>query len=311
MHYVGIDLGGTSIKVGVVDEAKEIVELVSVATEPEKGGDDVANRIVQTVKRAIKQAGLTLADIISVGIGCPGHIDGVNGVVRFAGNLNWRNFPLASKLSDGLDGLDVKLANDANAAALGEYLAGSARDATSAAIITLGTGVGVGIIIDGKIISGCDSGASEMGHSVIQKGGRPCTCGRLGCWEAYSSATGLINITKEAMEIDKSSIMWEHYRQDGKVNGRTAFQAAKNGDKTAQEVVDEYISYLACGIANVINTLQPEIISLGGGISKEGENLLVPLRVEVAKEVFGGHMVTEIRSCTLGNDAGIIGAAML
>lgn len=311
MYYIGIDLGGTNIKVGVVSGAMDIIASASAPTDPEKGGDYIIGRIIQAVGDATSQAGLTLADIHSVGVGSPGHIDEAKGIIRFSGNLHWRNFPLVQKLAAGLGGMPVYLGNDANVAALGEYLAGSAKNASSAAIITLGTGVGAGIIIDGKIISGCDSGASEMGHMVIQKGGRHCTCGRDGCWEAYSSATGLINMSREAMDSDPESAMWEITRKEGKVSGRTAFLAAGIGDQTAQKVVDEYISYLACGIGNLINILQPEIVSLGGGISKEGENLLAPLREEVKKEVFGGHMVTDIRQCTLGNDAGIIGAAML
>lgn len=311
MYYMGVDLGGTNIKVGVVNDAMDIVSSASVPTDPEKGGDYIVSSIIQAVRDATSRAGLTLDDIQSIGVGSPGHIDEVKGVIRFSGNLNWRNFPIVSKLAAGLEDKPVYLGNDANVAALGEYLAGSAKDASSAAIITLGTGVGAGIIIDGKMVSGCDSGASEMGHMVIRKGGRHCTCGRDGCWEAYSSATGLINMTREAMDRDPETAMWEIVRRENKVSGRTAFLAAKAGDKTGQEVVDEYISYLACGIGNLINILQPEIVSLGGGVSKEGENLLVPLRKEVEKEVFGGHVVTEIRQCTLGNDAGIIGAAML
>lgn len=311
MFYIGIDLGGTNIKVSVVNDRMEIMGSVSAPTDAKKGGDDVVDRMIKTVHEAVDTVGLTLGEINSVGVGCPGYIDDVNGIVRFAGNLYWRDFPLVSKLASGLKGLPVYIGNDANVAALGEYLAGSAKNASSAVIITLGTGVGTGIIIDGKIISGYDSGASEMGHMVIHKGGRPCTCGREGCWEAYSSATGLISMSRDAMELGKDSAMWDLYRKEGKVSGRTAFRAADAGDQTAQGVIDEYISYLACGIANLINILQPEIISLGGGISKEGENLLVPLREEVKKEVFAGHMVTEIRQCTLGNDAGLIGAAML
>lgn len=311
MNYVGIDLGGTNIKVGVVSDAMTIIASANAPTDVEKGGDSIADRIAQVVRDAVGKAGLTLANIHSIGVGSPGYIDGVNGILRFSGNLILRDFPLVSKLAERLDGKPVHLGNDANVAALGEYLAGSAKNASSAAIITLGTGVGAGIIIDGKIISGCDSGASEMGHMVIHKGGRHCTCGRDGCWEAYSSATGLINMSKEAMDSDPGSVMWEITRNEGKISGRTAFLAAGTGDQTAQKVVDEYISYLACGLANLINTLQPEIIGLGGGVSKEGDNLLVPLREAVKKEVFGDHMVTDIRQCTLGNDAGIIGAAML
>jgi len=201
-------------------------------------------------------------------------------------------------------GIPAKLENDADAAALGEVVAGSAKGAKNALIITLGTGVGSGVIINGKILPG------EFGHMVIAYNGRQCTCGRKGCFEAYSSATGLINMTKEAIEKNPGGVLSEIAKLDGEVNGQTVFKASDKGDEIAAKVIDEYLEYLACGLANLINGLQPEVVSLGGGIAKQGEKLLAPLRVKVEREVFKGLKLPKIVCCTLGYKAGVIGAAM-
>lgn len=313
MYNLAIDLGGTNIKAGIVRDDYALLSSTSTPTSAASGGGVVTQNIIEAACRALEQAGLTAGDIRSIGLGCPGFVDSSKGAVRYSNNLGWHDYPLAEKLSSAFSGLPVTIGNDANAAALGEYLAGSAKDATSAVIITLGTGVGTGIIIDGKIITGYASGAGELGHMVIEKDGRACTCGRLGCWEAYCSATGLKALTKKVMDERPDSKMWEIYKNEGKISGQTAFIAAQEGDFAGQRVVDDYISYLACGIANIINALQPEVISIGGGVGQEGENLLAPLRERVRHQVLGGpeYFVTELRSCTLGNRAGIIGAAML
>ena len=208
----------------------------------------------------------------------------------------------------------VYLDNDANCAALGEAVAGVGRGVSSFVAITLGTGVGSGIVLDGKIVTGVNDGAGEMGHMVIVADGERCTCGRRGCWERYASATALIQQTKDAMHHDMDSKMWELVGGDiNRVSGRTSFDAMRAGDKTAKKVVDKYIFYLAVGIINIVNALQPEIICIGGGIGHEKENLLVPLRKYVARERYSIHAdrQTEILSAQLGNDAGIIGAALL
>lgn len=311
MFFLGIDLGGTNIKAGIVDQDCNLVRVGSRPTGVPRSYEEICGDIVALCREMLKQEGLALADVERIGIGCPGWVNDRTGVVEYAYNLQWKDVPLRDCVMSGLDNVPTAVGNDANAAALGEYHAGSAKGADSAVIVTLGTGVGAGIIIDSKIISGYSGGASEFGHMVIEKDGAQCTCGRKGCWEAYSSATGLIAMTRKEMEINSNSLLWPISREEGKVSGKTAFQAMKQGDTSGKEVVDRYIDYLACGLANVINSLQPEIIALGGGISKEGDTLLIPLREAVAKEAFGGSMRTEIRLCTLGNDAGIIGAAML
>ena len=210
-------------------------------------------------------------------------------------------------------GVPVYLENDANAAAFGEFLAGSAKGANSAVVITLGTGVGSGIVIDGKIYRGSNYAGGEIGHTVIVMDGLPCTCGRRGCFEAYSSATGLVHMTTQASELNPDSLMTKLIREEGKVSARTAYKAMKAGDPVGKAVTEQYVKYLSCGIANVINTFQPDILCIGGGVCNEGDNLLIPLKAAVAEQIYSKHSAknTEIVICSLGNDAGIIGAAML
>ena len=234
-------------------------------------------------------------------------------MIEYSNNLQWYNVPLAAKLEEGL-GIRAYIENDANAAAYGEYLAGAGKGCSSLVAITLGTGVGGGVILDGKILTGFNFGGAELGHTVIEVDGRPCTCGRRGCFEAYSSATGLINLTKEAMEAHRDSKMWELCDGDAnRANGRTAFDGMRAGDAAAKAVVDLYIKYLSVGIANMINIFQPQILCIGGGISKEGDTLIQPLTrlVNENNYVHDPERQTKIMPAALFNDAGLIGAAML
>lgn len=313
MYRIGIDLGGTNIAVGVCDDNYNIVGRASVKTKLPRPAEEIAADMIAAAKAAVENAGLQLSDISAAGIGAPGSIDPENGVIRYANNLGFNNVPIVKLVSEGL-GMKVSIENDANAAAFGEALAGVAKGKSDVIAITLGTGVGGGIIINKKIYTGFNYAGAELGHIVIEKGGWQCTCGRKGCFESYASATGLIRMTIEAMEADKASKMWEICGGDLKeVGGRTAFDAARAGDKSGQAVVDKFIDYLACGIASIINIFQPEVLCIGGGISKEGENLLAPLRKLVEKEqyTFGDIPKTQIVAAKLGNDAGIIGAAFL
>ena len=250
-----------------------------------------------------------------MGLGSPGTVNKASGIIEYANNLPFRDTPMQKMLSERLDGKPVYMENDANAAAFGEYMAGALKDAKVAMAITLGTGVGGGIIIDGKIFSGSNFAGAELGHSVIVADGWPCTCGRLGCWEAYASATGLIKRTKQHMEeAPKDSPLWTIAEGDiNKVNGRTAFDAMRQGDPVGQKIVDEYVKYLSVGLINMINIFQPNILCVGGGVGNEGENLLVPVRAIVDKEQYGHNPDAKTKICKaqLGNDAGIIGAAML
>ena len=315
MKYLGIDVGGTNIAVGIVDENDKIVAKVSNKTPVPCTEDVFCDCVAKTAYEAMEKAGVTLAELPWIGLGCPGTINRATGVVEFSNNLGYSNFPVKKMLEERFEGKEVIIENDANAAAYGEYQAGALKGADNAVAITLGTGVGSGIIIDHKIYAGNNFAAGEMGHHVIVFNGRQCTCGRKGCWERYAAATGLIITTKEAMEkADKDSPIWKLVDGDiDRVNGRTAFDAMRAGDPVGQAVVDEYIAYLGCGIVNVINTFQPDILCIGGGICNEGETLLAPLRAYVEKEQYAMNSSKKTVLCRaeLGNDAGIIGAALL
>lgn len=315
MYKLGIDLGGTNIVAGVVDKKYKIVAKASCKTAVPRPESEICDSMAEVAKKAVEKAKLTMDDIESVGIGVPGAVNPKTGVIEYSANLFFHNWEVVEMMEERL-GKKVHIENDANAAALGEYLAGSAKGARNAVAITLGTGVGGGIIIDGKIYSGSNFAGAELGHMVIVKDGKECACGRRGCWETYASATGLINLTKQKILSEKLEFSYMLKLCDGdinKVNGRTAFDAMRDGDPTAKSVVEEYISYLSCGLVNIINIFQPDILCIGGGISNEGENLLGPVRSYVERERYTKHndKQTVICKCTLGNDAGIIGAAYL
>ena len=315
MYKLGIDLGGTNIVAGVVDKKYKIVAKASCKTAVPRPESEICDSMAEVAKKAVEKAKLTMDDIESVGIGVPGAVNPKTGVIEYSANLFFHNWEVVEMMEERL-GKKVHIENDANAAALGEYLAGSAKDARNAVAITLGTGVGGGIIIDGKIYSGSNFAGAELGHMVIVKDGKECACGRRGCWETYASATGLINLTKQKILSEKLEFSYMLKLCDGdinKVNGRTAFDAMRDGDPTAKSVVEEYISYLSCGLVNIINIFQPDVLCIGGGISNEGENLLGPVRSYVERERYTKHndKQTVICKCTLGNDAGIIGAAYL
>ncbi len=307
--YIGIDLGGTNIAAGIVDENGNIICKGSVPTLRERGNDAIVADMAKLAISLVKDAGLEISDIKSVGIGCPGTIDNDNGVVVFSNNIVMEKYPLVAKFREHLD-LPVNIENDANAAAYGEYIF-TARDKKSFVLITLGTGVGGGIIIDGKLWRGFNCAGAELGHSTIIMNGKPCTCGKKGCFEVYASVTGLIDQTQEAMAKDPDTLMHKLAAEKGKVNGRTSFDAARAGDKTAIEVRDQYIRYVAEGVGNIINMLQPEVFVIGGGISREGDTLLEPLKEIVYATDYNKFMPkTEIRIAKLFGDAGIVGAAL-
>lgn len=315
MYRLGIDLGGTNIVAGVVDKKYKIVAKVSCKTAVPRPESEICDSMAEVAKKAVEKAKLTMDEIESVGIGVPGAVNPKTGVIEYSANLFFHNWEVVEMMEERL-GKKVHIENDANAAALGEYLAGSAKGARNAVAITLGTGVGGGIIVDGKIYSGSNFAGAELGHMVIVKDGKECACGRRGCWETYASATGLINLTKQKILSEKLEFSYMLKLCDGdinKVSGRTAFDAMRDGDPTAKSVVEEYISYLSCGLVNIINIFQPDVLCIGGGISNEGENLLGPVRSYVERERYTKHndKQTVICKCTLGNDAGIIGAAYL
>lgn len=312
MYYLGVDLGGTNIAVGLVNEELRIVAKDSLPT-PATDPVAIVDTMAALCRRLVAQENIAFEDVAYAGIACPGIVDREGGEVIYTPNIRFDHFPLSRVLCELLPLKAVYLENDANAAALGEAKAGGARGARHSIMITLGTGVGGGIVIDGQVYMGFNCAAGELGHMVIEKDGVPCTCGRRGCFEVYSSATGLVRMTREKMEQHPESLMHELARKHGKVNGRTAFDADRAGDAAGGEVVAEYVSYLACGIVNLINIFQPEVLVIGGGVCNERENLLSRLIPQVKKSAYGEGRVpsTVIRIAELGNDAGIIGAACL
>ena len=310
MYWLGIDLGGTNIATGVVDENYNIIGRGKLKTNAGRSAEELADDIIKAAQIAIKNANIDASQITSMGIGVPGSIDPEKGIVIRAENLYYENLPLCQMLKDRT-GYDFYIENDANAAAYGELIAGVGKGKKHLIAITLGTGVGGGIIIDGKIYSGATHAGGELGHTIMIHGGVPCSCGNAGCFEAYASATALIRQTKDAMIKNKDSIMWNIATTLENVNGLTAFDAMRKGDKAGTDVVNQYIEYLCVGIYNMINIFQPEIICIGGGISKEGDVLLNPIKKYVTDNCFAHGVGTEIKIAKLGNDAGIIGAAFL
>lgn len=311
-YYIGIDLGGTNIKAGVVDENYNIIAKATTKTNCPRPAKEIADDMCKVSIEACKNAGISIDDIEWVGIGTPGIANNVEGTIPYSNNLDFHNVPIRKYINEHINKL-VYVANDANAAAYGEFVAGAAKGSKNAVCITLGTGVGAGIIVDGKLLVGSNYAGAELGHMVIEVDGPQCTCGRKGCFEVFSSATGLINMTIEGMENDNSSVLWKYKERDGKVSAKHAFDAMRAGDSAGKKVVDKYIKYLAAGIANTINIFQPEVLCIGGGVCNEGDPLLLPVIDLVNKEVYT-HMFnenTKIMLAQLGNDAGIIGAAFL
>ena len=310
-YYIGIDLGGTFIKGGIVNENGEILLCDKTPTEVEKGDHGVAENIARLALDLLSRLGLTTSDVEGLGIGSPGMIDSARGNVIYANNLGWENFMIGEELSSMLGGIPVKIGNDANVAALGEVKFGAARNYSSAIMITLGTGVGGGIVIDGKLVEGNLGAGAELGHTVIVHGGEQCSCGRRGCFEAYSSATALVRDTRRAMEAHPDSKMWEIGTLDA-VNGKTVFDYAPV-DAYAKEVLDSYIEHLACGLINYANIFRPEVILLGGGVCAQGDNLIKPLQAIMDKEIYAGDKGPRvpILIAELENSAGLLGAAAL
>lgn len=311
-YYVGIDLGGTNIVAGVVDEEYNIIAKASTKTNCPRPEKKIADDMAKMALEAVKNANLTIDDIEWIGIGTPGIANSATGIIEYSNNLGFKNTPMVKYIQETID-KPVFIENDANAAAYGEFVAGAAKGAKNAVCITLGTGVGGGIIVDGKIYSGSNFAGAEIGHTVIEVDGAQCSCGRKGCFEAYSSATGLIRMTKEAMEQFPDSKLNDMAKEKGKVTARTSFDCMRAGDKVAKDVVDKYIKYLAAGITNTINIFQPDVLCIGGGVCNEGDPLLLPMKALVKEEVYtrNSEKNTEIVIAKLGNDAGIIGAAFL
>jgi len=310
-YYIGIDVGGTFVKAGIVDENGNIVADGKIASECDKGGNKLAGNAATLVMRLLEKSGISKDQIVGAGMGFPGFIDSKNGIVVYSNNVRLSDFPVVEIMQAKL-GLKVKVANDANVAALGEKMFGAGKEYNDMVMITLGTGVGAGIIIDGKLFEGNRSAGAEIGHMLLVHGGEQCTCGRKGCFEAYSSATALIRDTRRAMQNHKDSLMWEIGSIDN-VTGKTPFDYAKN-DKYAAEVVNNYIEMLGSALTDIANIFRPEAIIIGGGVCAQGDNLIVPLKQKIQSELFGadfGSPEVVLRIAELGNKAGLLGAAAL
>ena len=282
--YIGIDLGGTNIAAGVVSKDGKIIKTDSRPTLSERPYQEIVKDMAGLCLSLLEECKLSVSDLDGIGIGSPGTIDSANGVVVYSNNLGWDNVPISEELKKYID-VPVQIENDANAAAYGEYVI-NGNNVDSFVAITLGTGVGGGVIINKNIYRGFNGAGGELGHITLVHNGEHCTCGNDGCWEAYASVTALIRQTKKAIEENPDSLLAGEAEKEGKVSGRTSFNAAKEGDAVAKKVVEQYIEYVADGITSIINIFQPNILVIGGGISKEGDRLLVPIKEYVKKHIF-------------------------
>ena len=312
-YYLGIDLGGTNIAIGIVDENAQIVEQHSVPTRSQRSFEAIVEDMALSAKETLAQANLTEDNVDYVGIGVPSTIDPNTQNLLFANNLGWKNKDLISEFKKHWN-IDVRVGNDADCAALGEAMSKDAIQYDSVLMVTIGTGVGGGMIINKKIFTGGDGTGFEPGHLIIKDGGTLCTCGAKGCLEAYASVTALKRQTIDQMFSCPDSLMWQMTGGDlNKVSGRTSFNAAKEGDEAALQVVDGFLEYLSAGLSSLIAVFRPQVIIIGGGISKEGEYLLKPLREKTNIKSAGTGIIrpVPILQARLCNDAGIIGAALL
>lgn len=309
-NYIGIDIGGTTIKGAIINHSGDILREARIETSAKGDGEGLRNNVVALVNEMVMGYGGFKSSFGGIGIGCPGLIDSKRGMIVFSGNLGLNYYPLGSVVSDSL-GMSVKVTNDANAAALGEAKFGAGKKYKDSILITLGTGVGGGIVVDGKLFEGGSSAGTEIGHTVIVEDGEPCTCGRKGCFEAYSSATALIRKTKEVMQENEDSAMWKKYNLK-MVSGKTAFDYAET-DEAAKSVVDWYVKYLACGVTNLANIFRPQVVMLGGGVAAQKDKLTKPVQKLLDKQIFAGQGYAGVKVVTasLGNKAGVYGAAAL
>lgn len=306
MNAIGIDIGGTYIKGAVVTPKGDLLDFFTMAVEKGEEPEVTISKLVNEIKK------INYPSVLGIGIGCPGTVDSETGVVEFAPNIGWTNIKIKELIEKEIP-LPVHVTNDANAAASGEAIFGVGKQFQNMVVLTLGTGVGGGLVLNGQLFEGNEGKGAEIGHMVIQMDGRPCGCGRHGCLETYASATALIADTKAAMKEHSDSLMWKFASTIEEVDGRVAFSAAKIGDRFAQEVVRNYVHYLGEGILNLCNIFRPDAIILCGGISKEGGYLTSRLKNYCAERSYGFPRSPEVQILVgkLGYNAGVIGAASL
>lgn len=312
MKYIGIDVGGTNLVAGVVDENGNILDKVSHPVDKNLSAEEMCAELARMAKAVCTVSGIPVKEIAAVGVGLPGLVDNKTGLVIKTPNMPFNGTPFRELFQQVWD-VPVYLGNDANCAAIGEYFAGAAKSSNSAVVVTIGTGLGGGLVVDGKLLTGFGNAGMEVGHMIIHPNGMMCGCGHRGCWEQYGSATALIRLTRIEMERNKETLLWEVCEHNkSNVTGRTAFQAARLGDAAAKRVLAQYLEGLSIGLINLVNILQPEIICLGGGVSNAEDDLLLdPLRELVSAGVFDKHVPVRLEKASLGNDAGVVGAALL
>ena len=313
MYYIGVDVGGTGVKAGIVTDNGKIIKSCAMPTRRDADYKVLIKDMADLVFRTLREAGVSMDEVESVGIGFPSAVDEKNGVVVYTANINLNNAPVVQELKKYID-KPIFIGNDANCAALGEYFALNDDSVENFVAVTLGTGVGGGIIINKKLYTGSNGSAGEIGHIRLVTDGEKCSCGRDGCWECYASATALIRDSKRAADKNPSSLLAKNIAANGgRSNGKLVFDTAGEGDPTAKAVIDEYVKYIGEGIVDIINIFQPSVIAIGGGISRQGDNLLNPVKEYIKGKTYG---VSYIKPCRvtmakLGNDAGIVGAAFL
>lgn len=313
MIYIGVDLGGTNIVVGLVDGEGNILCKKSTPTLVARGYEPIISDMGRLALEMMEEKGIAMEEIASIGVGIPGIGNNDTGRVIFCTNLGWNDVPLREVLQRFIP-KPVFMENDATVAALAENVAGISKGSSNSLFLTLGTGLGGGSIIDGKVYAGTHHITQEFGHMIVEAtDGEPCSCGQSGCWERYAAATGMINMAKKALPAYPESSMWAACEKElDKIDAKIIVDAAKEGDPCAEAVFKKYIRYLCIGLRNIINILDPEVIALGGGVSHAGDYLLCAVREELAKMVFyKTEPYARIELASLGNDAGLIGAAML
>ena len=312
MVYIGIDVGGTGIQMGVVDEKGHIIAKGGIVTRTDIPVEEQIKAMADCALETLEKSGYTLDDLQSVGIGIPGIAEPGTGMVPFCTNLGWVNVPLKETFQKYIN-KPLFIDNDATVAGLAESVAGVSAGTHSSVFLTLGTGVGGGIVINGKVWSGFHGVGSEVGHMILELDGEPCSCGNRGCLERYTSATAIIRMAREAVAKHPESMIMTLCEGDpAKINAKMVFDAAREGDEQGKKVFRRYARYLGQAIANVINFLDPEVVVLGGGVSKAGSFLLDAVREETPKYcVYKAMPISRIELAELGPDAGIIGAAML
>lgn len=306
MYYIGVDVGGTSVKLGLFDKDDNLIARGSFKT---KTIEYLVDDLVKNIKKIFKENNKDIKDLIGIGMGFPGHVDGEAGIVVYSNNLIAHNYPLVQKIQEQIN-VPIRISNDANVAALGEFTYGKGKGVNNIVFVTLGTGVGGGIIIDGKMLEGKNGAGAEIGHMVISTNGPLCSCGRRGCFETYASASALIRNARIAMSNNPTSKLCKAVKSPEELDGKVFFDVLLKGDKVANIVFESYIEDLAEGLTNLANIFRPDAIIIGGGISYRGDVLMEPLQIRLEKMIYGGqwNARVELMVSELKNDAGIYGA---